>query len=156
MSVTNSGCNPGDFSLRSLESRAAMRARLTLLPEDRDWTTLYQETSDLQITFGAWEKDGTSMVRIVQLPSVWATASLETIPTCPGCGEPFAEQGKFRDLTCFQPTCLERHDPEPPPKNRPRPGHTITELEKTRARETFAKVHAMEAGEVEDFSATAI
>jgi hypothetical protein len=123
--------------------------RLATLLDNRDWVTLYSESDGDRITFDPWNAapEHSLNLRIISLPTVWATLPIETFPVCAECGEPFGEQGRFEATVCFQPTCTSKHDPDPPPKNQTRRDaeYVISEAEKKCAGHVFVKIHCFES-----------
>ncbi len=145
---TGSRPRPSDFALGSAESRAAARMQLAQLLDNRDWLTLYSESDGDRISFGPWKDspDRSIVMRQALLPTVWATLPINAFPVCPDCGVPFAENGRFETTVCLQPTCADKHDSDPPPRNRGRwdAGYCVSDAEKRRAGQTIAKIRCFE------------
>jgi hypothetical protein len=141
--ATGSSPRPGDFPLGSPASRAAARMWLAGLVDNRAWITLYSESENGSWHFGEWgERPDGGMLRIVSTPIVWATLPVETIPICELCGEPFKQQGRYKDVVYFSPVCVERHDPNAPPANRRRSNQCLPKEEWQRSADWYAMIHA--------------
>lgn len=156
--------HPEDFPLGSPESRAAARLLLRQWDDSRKWLTLgcndpRPGQDPFRINFESWkELPNGNLMRIVYVPSAWrilptheASVPGNHVPSCPECGAPFAEQGRYGILVRFAASCLNQHDPSPPPK-KTRPETTsesaLSKADIKGAQECLVKICAYELQEV--------
>lgn len=127
--------HPEDFPLGSPASRAAARLLLKRWNDSHKWLTFgYCEPrpgdDSSKVHFRPWKElpDG-DLMRMVYIPSAWrilpacgANVADNDVPSCCECGASFVEEGRYGIIVRFVASCLDRHDPSPPPKRtRPDP-----------------------------------
>src|ERR1700733_6443016 len=109
---------PWDFPFGSVESRVAARLHLSRYNENRKHLTIFHsiprprmDTS--RLVFGTWQEwpDGV-LGLLVYIPPLWRKPD-EPVPTCLDCHQPFKSTSEYSNVVGYEPSCLERHDPEP-------------------------------------------
>lgn len=156
--------NPEDFPLGSLESRAAARLRLKRWIDTRKWITLCPcdpkpREDPSRMNFGPWNElpDG-DLMRMVYIPSAWrilpsgqAKVAHNHVPSCSECGVAFTEEGRHGTLVRFLASCLDRHDPSPPPTRThpvPMSENRLSEVDIKTAHQVCVKMCAYELEDV--------
>lgn len=147
---------PERFPLGSLESRAAARLLLTRWNDNRKWLTFIYSTPKLgqdpsRVSVGPWTRmPGGDLVRGAYIPSAWRilppsaqNVPDDHVPSCGECGVAFAEEGRHGILVRFAASCLDRHDPSPPPASiypRTKSASTLSEADFRSARDCLVKM----------------
>ena len=106
---------PGDYSIGSLESRAAARLQMGRLRDSRRRIEITSnafgpEDKDRTIPYATeWNDCGDVLMRRVYLPTQWEKSPTAPVPICRGCGTPYRKREDHPGFTIFEADCVAKH-----------------------------------------------